>query len=100
MAWRSLVCLTNPNDSRACLTDLPLDGETNVFQNFYDNDLDSDVESVEEAPTPRKKATLSPVRTREEKMEMLRRVARMNKEVWHATTWIDELADISVEHRV
>lgn len=66
---------------------IPADGEQNVFHEFYDNDLDSDVDSVEEMPTPRKKTTsatrsdsVDPMPTQAERLEMLRRVARMNKQ--------------------
>lgn len=53
-----------------------------MFHDFYDQDLDSDVESVDEMPTPRKPAAAaSPKLTQTERMDMLRRVARMNKEV-------------------
>lgn len=59
------------------------DGEKNVFHTFYDEDLDSDLESGDEAlqSPPPKRTTPSPKLSHAEKVEMLRRVARKNKEV-------------------
>ena len=57
-----------------------------MFHDFYDKDLDSDVDSVDQVPTPRKKTTaaeIDPLPTQSERLEMLRRVARMNKAVRH-----------------
>lgn len=46
---------------------------------LYEKDLDSDVESVDEAPSPRK-VVQSPVKMSErERKETIRRVAEMNK---------------------
>jgi hypothetical protein len=46
---------------------------------LYEKDLDSDVESVDEAPSPRK-VVQSPVKLSErERKESIRRVAEMNK---------------------
>lgn len=46
---------------------------------LYEKDLDSDVESVDEAPSPRK-LVQSPVKLSEsERRETIRRVAAMNK---------------------
>jgi hypothetical protein len=46
---------------------------------LYEKDLDSDVESVDEAPSPRK-VVQSPVKmTERERRETIRRVAEMNK---------------------
>ena len=57
----------------------PADGEENVFMKLYEKDLDSDVESVDEAPSPRK-VVQSPVKLSErERKESIRRVAEMNK---------------------
>jgi hypothetical protein len=50
-----------------------------VFMKLYEKDLDSDVESVDEAPSPRK-VVQSPVKLSErERKESIRRVAEMNK---------------------
>ena len=56
------------------------DGEENVFMKHYEQDLDSDVESVDEAPSPRAVAQ-SPVAklSERERRETIRRVAEMNK---------------------
>lgn len=83
--WKSWVCVLSPYLIVRVQWLIPTDGEQNVFHQFYDNDLDSDVDSVEEMPTPRKKvaaaSSISPMPNQTERLEMLRRVARMNKEV-------------------
>jgi hypothetical protein len=56
------------------------DGEENVFMKHYEQDLDSDVESVDEAPSPRA-VVQSPVAklSEHERRETIRRVSEMNK---------------------
>jgi hypothetical protein len=56
------------------------DGEENVFMKLYEQDLDSDVESVDEAPSPRALPQSPVARLSEhERRETIRRVAEMNK---------------------
>jgi hypothetical protein len=73
---RDLTCV-------AGYTDLA-DGEENVFMKHYEQDLDSDVESVDEAPSPRA-VVQSPVAklSERERRETIRRVAEMNKVSLH-----------------
>lgn len=77
MDLTSLVCLNLPSERRIPLIDV--DGEENVFRKMYEQDLDSDVESVDEAPSPRA-VVQSPVKMSEsERRAALRRVAQINK---------------------
>jgi hypothetical protein len=79
MVLTSSVCLTIPTKVAFLIVS---DGEENVFMKLYEDDLDSDVESVDEAPSPRAVVQSPVAKTRmseSERREAIHKVAQMNK---------------------